>query len=104
MNHHICATTVSLLAITCFVRNHLLLVFLVAIILMAAAINTSCEIWHVIRFLNTKDLKAPEIHYELCQVYRPIVMCKGMERQWYHEFIDGQTNIHEKERNESFKQ
>jgi hypothetical protein len=43
----------------------------------------------VIRFLDTKNMSAVEIHHELHSVYSQNVMSKGTARQWYGMFEDG---------------
>jgi hypothetical protein len=40
-----------------------------------------------------------EIHRELCTVNSKNVMSEGSVRQWCRVYKDGQTNVHDEERN-----
>jgi hypothetical protein len=50
---------------------------------------TSCEILAFIRFLQSKNVSAKEIHRELCTVHGQNVVSKGTVRQWCIIFKDG---------------
>ena len=50
-----------------------------------------CEKCSVIRYFSAKDVKAVEIHLNICEVY-------GMVCKWVRAFKDGQKNVHDKER------
>jgi hypothetical protein len=55
--------------------------------------SASCEIRDVIRFLHAKNMKAVEIHRELCAaVYGQNVMNEGTVRQCCRMFKDGRAN------------
>jgi hypothetical protein len=58
----------------------------------------SCEIHAVIRYLQTKNMSAVEIHNELYAVYGQNVTSEGTGRQWCRMFKDGRTNVHDEER------
>jgi len=53
-----------------------------------------CEIWPVIRFLNTRNVLPNEIHHQICQVYGDNAMSDGMVRKWVQMFNEGQENVH----------
>jgi hypothetical protein len=57
---------------------------------------TSCKMHAVIHFFHTKNMSAAEIHCVLCAVYSQNVMTEGTVRQWCRMFIDGRTNVHNK--------
>jgi hypothetical protein len=57
----------------------------------------SCEIRAIIRFLHAKNLRAVEIHHELCMVYGQNGISEETVRQWCTKFKDGQTNVHNEE-------
>jgi hypothetical protein len=59
----------------------------------------SCKILAVIRFLHSKNMVAMEIHRELFAVYGQNVMNEETVRQRCRMFKDGQTNVHNEERN-----
>ena len=42
----------------------------------------ACEMRSVIRFLNAKNMKPPEIHRQLCDVYGENGMSSSMVRRW----------------------
>ena len=54
-----------------------------------------CEIWSVIRFLNTRNEITSEIHHQICQVYGDNEMSDGMVRKWIRMFNEGQENMHD---------
>jgi transposase len=58
----------------------------------------SYEIRAVIRFLHAKNMRAAEIHRELCAVYGQTVMSEGTVRQLCRMFKDGRKNVHDEER------
>jgi hypothetical protein len=58
----------------------------------------SCEIRDVIHFLLAKNMRAAEIHSELCTVYGQNVMSEGTVRQRCRMFKDGRTYVHDEER------
>jgi len=57
-----------------------------------------CEIWSVIRFLNTRNVLPSEIHHQICQVYSDNAMCDGMVRKWVWMFNEGRENVHDEAR------
>jgi hypothetical protein len=58
----------------------------------------SCKIRAVICFLHAKNMRAAEIHRELClSVYGQNVVSEGTVRQWCRMFKDGQTNVHDEQ-------
>jgi hypothetical protein len=69
--------------------------------MMCSAIDntTSCEICIVICFVHAKSTSDAEIRCELCAAYGQNVMNEGTVRQWCRMFKDGQTDVHNEERN-----
>jgi hypothetical protein len=58
----------------------------------------SYEIRVVIHFLHAKNMRAAEIHRELCTaVYSRNVLSEGTLRQLCRMFKDGQTNVYDEE-------
>jgi len=57
-----------------------------------------CEIWSVIRFLNTRNVVPSEIHHQICQVYGDNAMSDGMVRKWVRMFNEGRENLHDEAR------
>ena len=47
-----------------------------------------CEKCSVIRYFSAKDVKAVEIHLNICEVY-------GMVCKWVRAFKDGQKNVYD---------
>ncbi|GBL90488.1 hypothetical protein AVEN_210988-1 [Araneus ventricosus] len=64
----------------------------------AIADPADCEVRSVIRFLNAKNVKPPEIHRQLVEIYGENVMTDGMVRKWVRQFNDGRTNGHDEAR------
>jgi transposase len=60
--------------------------------------SAGCEIRSVIRFLNTRNLKAADIHRQICKVYEENIMSDGMVRKWVRKFIKDRDNVHEEPR------
>ena len=57
-----------------------------------------CEIRSVIRFLNAGNMKPPDIHRQICEVYRDNAMSDRMTRKWVRKFNEGRDNVHEEPR------
>jgi hypothetical protein len=84
----------------CLVNHHVTghLVFILIStewVMMCLAIDnpTSCEICALMFFLHTLNMRAVEIHRELCVVvYGQNVVNEGTSRQWCRIFRDGQVN------------
>jgi hypothetical protein len=66
---------------------------------MAAPIQSpaKCEARSVIRFLNTKGERPMEIHKQIVAVYGH-VMNRQNVMKWCHEFSEGRTDVHDKQR------
>jgi hypothetical protein len=52
----------------------------------------------VIKFLNAKIVRPPEIYRQVCEVYGENGMSDGMERIWCRMFSEGRTNVHDDDR------
>jgi hypothetical protein len=67
--------------------------------MMCPAIDnpTSCEICIAVHFLHVRNVRAVEIHSELCVVYDQNVISEGTAEQWCRMFKYGGTNVHDKE-------
>jgi hypothetical protein len=62
---------------------------------------SSCEVGAPVRFLRAKNMRAAEIHRELCAaVCGQNVMSEGTVRQWCAMFKDGRINVHSEEGND----
>jgi len=48
-----------------------------------------CEIRHVIRFLDARNVLPSAIHHQICQVYGDNAMSDGMVRIWVRMFSVG---------------
>ena len=59
---------------------------------------TDCEIWSVIRFLNSRNVLPSEIHHQICQVYGDNVMSDSMVRKWVRMFNVRRENVHDEAR------
>jgi len=57
-----------------------------------------CEIRHVIRFLNARNVLPSEIHHQICQVYGDNAMRDIMIRKWVRMFNEGRENMHDEAR------
>jgi len=57
-----------------------------------------CEIRHVIRFLNARNVLPSEIHHQICQVYGGNGMSDGMVRKFVRMFNEGRENVHDEAR------
>ncbi|GBN13725.1 hypothetical protein AVEN_60068-1 [Araneus ventricosus] len=57
-----------------------------------------CEIRSVIRFVNTRVVKATEIHRQINEMYGENIMSEGMVRKWVRAFNDVHTNVHDVKR------
>ena len=55
----------------------------------------ACEMRSVIRFLNAKNMKAAEIHRQLCDVYGEHAMSSSMVRRWVRLFNEGRESVHD---------
>jgi len=55
----------------------------------------SCEMRHVIRFLNTKNVTPADIRRQLCDVYGEHAMSSSMVRRWVRMFNEGRENVHD---------
>jgi hypothetical protein len=53
----------------------------------------ACEMWSVIRFLNTKNMKPAEIHHQLCDMYGEHAMGSSMEWTGVRMFNKGCENV-----------
>ena len=51
----------------------------------------------MIRFLNTREHNASEIHHQFCESYGPTEVSEGKGRQWCHEFREGCSYVHDEE-------
>ena len=92
----------SLANVCHFIAGRSLFYFKKDWIKMWAAINNpaSCEFRAVIRFLLARNNNPAEIHWQLCEVYRPNVMSDSKVRQWCRLFEEGRTNVHDEERSD----
>ena len=54
-----------------------------------------CEIRHVIRFLNARNVLPSEIHHQICQMYGDNAMSDGVVRKWVRMFNKGRENVHD---------
>ena len=45
-----------------------------------------CEVRSVIHFLSARNLSAADIYRQICEVYRPITMCKDKLHKWVRDF------------------
>jgi hypothetical protein len=48
-----------------------------------------------IRFLNARNMKAADIHRQLCEVYGEHAMSDSMVRRWMRHFNEGCENVHD---------
>jgi hypothetical protein len=55
----------------------------------------TCEVWSVIRFLNTKNVRLAEIR--IVEVCGEGAMNRGNVRKWCRLFKEGRTNVHDQE-------
>ena len=58
----------------------------------------NCKIRYVIRFLNARNVLPPEIHHQICQVYRDNAISDGMVRKWVRMSNEGRENVHDEAR------
>ena len=56
------------------------------------------EIWSVIRFLNARNIKAADIHRQLCEVYGENAISDGMVRRWVRKFNEGHISVLDEQR------
>ena len=54
-----------------------------------------CEMQSVIRFLNVKNMKPPEIHHQLCDMYGEHAMSSSLVRRWVRLYNEGYENVHD---------
>jgi len=59
------------------------------------AASASCEVHAVIHFLHAEGQSAAEIHHRLCCVYIDNVMSDICVGEWYRQFRDGCTDVHD---------
>jgi hypothetical protein len=55
----------------------------------------ACEMPSVIRFLNARKIKLPDIHHQLCDVCGEHAMSDSMVRRWMRYFNEGRKNVHD---------
>jgi hypothetical protein len=55
----------------------------------------ACEMRSVIRFLIARNMKAADIHRQLCQVYGEHAMMDSVARRWVGHFNEGRENMHD---------
>jgi hypothetical protein len=55
----------------------------------------ACEMRPVIRFLNARNMKAADIHRQLCEVYGEHAMSDSVVRRWVRHFNEGRENVHD---------
>ncbi|GBN18261.1 hypothetical protein AVEN_73891-1 [Araneus ventricosus] len=58
----------------------------------------SCEIRHVIKFLNAITVRPCEIYRQISETYGENAMSEGMVRKWVRMFDEGRENVHDEER------
>ena len=57
-----------------------------------------CEIWSIIRFLNSRNVLPSAVHHQICQVYGDNAISYGMVRKWVQMLNEGRENVHDEAR------
>jgi hypothetical protein len=57
----------------------------------------TCEVWSVMQFLNTKNVRLAEIWGRIVEVCGEGAMKSGNVRKWCRLFKEGRTNVHVEE-------
>ena len=57
-----------------------------------------CAIRSVIRFLNARNVKPPDIHCHIFEVYGENDVSDGMVRKWVRNFNEGHVNVRDEPR------
>jgi hypothetical protein len=54
--------------------------------------------YHLIKFLNAKNVRPAEVYRQVCEVYRTNATSDGIVRRWCKMFSEGRTNVHDDDR------